>query len=113
MDDVTRALLGDLDAAERITDQWIPLSCPRCGGSWKFRVTSRSERGAARGWGFHIGCTECGCRTNIYYVEMEIGADGRINFVTDERKKALLEWNTRPRLLTPEQMDALERMDRK
>lgn len=32
MDDVTRALLGDHEAAKRLTDAGVLLPCPGCGG---------------------------------------------------------------------------------
>ena len=32
MDDIKRALLGDHEAAKRLTDAGVLLSCPGCGG---------------------------------------------------------------------------------
>lgn len=37
MDDKTRALLGDREAAKRLTDAGVLLPCAHCGGEAKFK----------------------------------------------------------------------------
>ena len=37
MDDKTKALLGDHEAAKRLTDAGVLLACPCCGSEAKFK----------------------------------------------------------------------------
>lgn len=109
MDDIKRALLGDPVAAERVSKENILIPCPSCGGCSRFEVLLTRERVTQRGWEFHIACSDCGIHTQKYTVEATISKTGEIEFRTDERKSAITEWNTRPPLLAPEELEALER----
>lgn len=78
MDDKTLALLGDLDAAERLTAAGVLLECPFCGGNAEEQDN----------W---IFCITCG----VGYEE----------FNPEESRKA---WNTRAPVLTPAQLALLK-----
>lgn len=95
MDDITRAMLGDHEAAERVTERGELLPCPHC----KSNAIMLKMRGIKR---FFFNptvkrptCTKCGATVFIWF----------------SGKNAIRNWNTRATLLTPEQMDALERME--
>lgn len=91
MTDIQRALLGDHDAAARLTEQGVLIPC-RCGATPTL-FGDKFNTGSAE---YHcIVVCRCRSRTNI----------------CEGRRAAILEWNTRTPLLTPEQMDALERME--
>ena len=107
MTDVQRALQGDHEAAKRLTDAGVLVPCPKCGKSAQFEVTMRSERGATRGWGFHIGCSACKYHTGQYELELQISPSGGLSAVKDERPNAILEWNTRAPILSAEEMEML------
>lgn len=93
MTDIQRAMLGDHEAAARLTEQGVLIPCPWCGktpedddliGHWK-------------GYTIYHQCKQVGpMRTN-----------GKTRY------KACLAWNTRAPLLTPEQINMIERMENK
>lgn len=87
MDDVTLALLGDRAAQERLTAEGVLLPCPGCGGEncipW-FRYEAC--------W---YECDDCGWKGPSEY----------------SQEFARAEWNTRAPILTPEQIEALERLE--
>ena len=106
--DIKLALLGDREAAKRLTDAGVLLQCPKCGGSARFEVTTRSERGTTRGWMFQVGCSGCTYRTERYELEVQISPSGGLVAVKDERPNAIMEWNTRAPILSAEEMERLE-----
>ena len=108
MTDTTRALLGDREAAERLTEAGVLLQCPKCGSFARFEVTTHSERRITRGWMFQIGCSGCTYRTERYELEVQISPSGGLSTVKDERPKAILDWNTRAPILSAEEMERLE-----
>lgn len=84
MDDIKFALLGDRDAARRLTDAGVLIPCPGCGGEHN------------RCW-WHFGelwveCDDCGWK-------------GPTAAESDE---ARLAWNTRAPILSAEEMERLE-----
>lgn len=105
MDDIKRALLGNHEAAERMTARGELLPCPKCGRTARFEVTTRSERGATRGWMFKIGCSGCTYCTERYELEAQISPSGGLSIVKDERPNAILDWNTRAPILSAEEME--------
>ena len=109
--DVRLALLGDKEAAKRLTDAGVLVRCPKCGGSARFEVTIQSECRATRGWTFHIGCSACKYHTGQYELELQISPSGGLSAVKDERPNAILEWNTRAPILSAEEMEMLEGME--
>ena len=78
LDDKTLALLGDREAAERLTAVGVLLECPFCGGNAEEQDN----------W---IFCITCG----VGYEE----------FNQEESRKA---WNTRTPVLTPAQLALLK-----
>ena len=44
MDDKTKALLGDHEAAKRLTDAGVLLACPCCGSEAKFKKGFQAVR---------------------------------------------------------------------
>lgn len=85
MTDIQRAML-----AARLAEQGVLIPCPFCGG----RGMARYFDGKGAKW---VSCEYC-------------AVDGAID---DAKKVALQNWNTRAPLLTPEQIDMLERMESK
>lgn len=87
MTDIQRAMLGDHDAAARLTEQWELIPCPFCGGNAEVFCENRT---------YGCACEDDGCtgsdRTAVYHTKYS----------------AILDWNTRAPLLTPEQMERLE-----
>ncbi len=88
MDDKTRALLGDHEAAKRLTDAGVLVPCPFCGGTGVLD----SEFPAGYFW---VLCTGCGMQTEAFETE----------------PKASLAWNTRAPILSAEEMEMLEGME--
>lgn len=107
MDDMTRARLGDQEAAKQLTDQGIILSCPVCGDIGYYQVISTSSSGVKRGFDFCIICRKCKHATKFYSFVSTLSTSGDILTIEDERKTALLEWNTRVPILTTEQIERL------
>ena len=101
MDDIKSAMLGDREAACRLTEQGVLIPCPCCGGTAQIRYTGNGSGPLGyisnvyvRSKPGFVMCIKCGLMTSK---NMRVC-------------KAVRKWNTRAPLLTPEQMDALERM---
>lgn len=107
MTDIKKALLGDHEAAKRMTNAGVLIPCPKCGKSARFEVTTCSARGTTRGWTFQIGCSACTYRAEQYELESRISASGCLSTVKDERPNAILDWNTRAPILSAEEMEML------
>lgn len=112
MTDIQRAMLGDHDAAERLTEQGVLIPCPCCKGNAVLRFCS----GPYYTYNVRAKCESCGQSSlpAIY------GNNGTIKFEeANEHGKyeaiqlVIKRWNTRAPLLTPEQIDMLERMESK
>ena len=88
MDDVMRAMLGDHEAAERLTERGdlIPCSCGSNG-----RYIHRQDMG------YKVACDGVICGNETLWF--------------GDKKTAAHVWNTRAPLLTAAQMEALERME--
>lgn len=89
MDDITRAMLGDHDAAKRLSEQGVLIPCWRCGGDAEVLELHADGKPIyiAACKKHHCGAYGCTCRT---------------------KQETIGYWNTRAPLLTPEQMDELE-----
>lgn len=83
-----RALMGDREAAKRLTDAGVLLPCPMCRG--KARV--RSERYYQPNVRRNVICTKCFTNSGWYRTEDE----------------ARLAWNTRAPVLVAEEIQKLE-----
>ena len=93
MDDSKRALLGDHEAAKRLTDAGVMIPCPKCSGQaevYKYPGEDWQQPYTAK------------CKKNDCFW---IGKD----FPT--RKQAIREWNTRAPILSAEEMEMLEGME--
>lgn len=92
--DERRALLGDHEAAKRLTDAGVLLPCWRCGGQ------ARIEDWAC---GYENGTTiEC---MTCHAVVCEGIEDGN-----GWHERAIQAWNTRAAILSAEEMEMLEGM---
>lgn len=98
MTDIQKVMLGDKDVTEKMQYKFELLPCPFCGGTASLSVS----RGAK------VFCRNCGCMT-------ETKADPKfwINETYNVIEDVINTWNTRPQLLTKEQIEALERMESK
>ena len=84
LDEKTRALLGDHEAAKRLTDTGVLIPCPGCGEEG-IVIQSNQDRP----WQVFCGCGFCAA-----YFESEY--------------EARLAWNTRAPILSAEEMEILE-----
>lgn len=88
MDDVIKALLGDREAQERVTDRGELLPCWRCGGGAEIQEVHTGGKPL-----YAVSCKKHFC-----------GADGCAHRTKAE---AIEYWNTRPAMLTAEQLARL------
>ena len=96
MNDIKLALLGNKEAAKRLTDAGVLLPCGHCGG--KADYAKKKEDWLSVGFstvGVQVYCTIC--RVGTQYNKTE-----------NEARK---EWNHRAPLLTPTQMAVLEKLE--
>ena len=89
MDDIKRALLGDKEAAKRLTEAGVLLPCPMCKedarlNTWRFEAQGKNPA--------VVKCSKCGLETRVY----------------DRIKDARLAWNSRATVLNAEEMETLE-----
>lgn len=102
MDEKTRALLGDREAQEAITARGELLPCPFCGSEPDTRAKVKSQH-----LEMAVVCFECGTSKAV---KVEI-CDTEFREIENAMIVAAGAWNHRPPLLTPEQMEARERME--
>ena len=88
MNDVTRALLGDHEAAKRLTEAGGLLNCPFCGGE------AMGEYDTIEPFEYAVFCGKCGAMPATR---------------EDERTVRGI-WNTRAPILSSEEMEMLEGM---
>ena len=86
MDDVKRALLGDHEAAKRLTEQGVLLGCPWCGGEVSIVNYDPRLYRPSRNHTYAIACYEC---------EIMFGWDIDYGGRFDTEAEARLAWNTR------------------
>ena len=89
LDNIKRALLGDKEAAKRLTEAGVLLLCPMCKrdarlNTWRFEAQRKNPA--------VVKCSKCGLETRVY----------------DRIKDARLAWNTRAPVLNAEEMETLE-----
>ena len=88
MDDIKRALLGNKEAAKRLTDAGVLVPCAMCKGEARlntWRLEAQRKNPAV------VKCSKCGLETRVY----------------DRIKDARLAWNTRAPILSSEEMEML------
>lgn len=91
MDDIKLAMLGDREAAKRLTDAGVLVPCPMC-RSDKIRFMRNLSDREFGGY----KCSRCGLQQErIYQVMYE----------------ARLAWNTRAPILSAEELEMLEGME--
>lgn len=101
--DERRALLGDQEAARRLTDAGVLLPCAHCGGEAKFKKGFPSRQ-IAHCRQAVVQCKKCGVRTVTHrQLPMERWQD--------VDRAAIEEWNTRAPILSAEEMEMLEGME--
>lgn len=93
MDDMKRALLGDKEAAKRLTEAGVLLPCPMCKSD---DIFVRSVSGAFDSGKIttkkYTQCRSCFLQTTFYNTE----------------KEARLSWNTRAPILSEREMEMLD-----
>lgn len=94
LDEKTLALLGDHDAAQRMTERGELLPCPFC------KCNPALEEGFGS---FDYRCNTDGCRGSSYSSYGDDGGDLTYSSEYEARKA----WNTRAPLLTPVQLALL------
>lgn len=79
MDDIKLALLGNKDAAKRLTDAGVLVPCPRCGKAGVLHSIDNCKT-------IYAACPVCGIMTRAY----------------KGHEQARLAWNTRAPILSAE-----------
>lgn len=97
-DDVKRALLGDREAAKRLTDAGVLLPCPYCKGAAEVIDNKICA---------DVSCNTYGCRGNSYFA----GGDDGSDLYFDTVYEAILAWNTRAPILSAAEREMLEGME--
>ena len=92
MTDEKRALLGDHEAAKRLTDAGVLVSCPHCGAEAKMLRMGGIKRFFFNPTVKRPTCTKCGATMFVWFSEYQ----------------ARLSWNTRAPILSAEEMEMLE-----
>ena len=88
MDDIKLALLGNKDAAKRLTDAGVLVTCPRCGKAGVLHSIDNCKT-------IYAACPVCGIMTRAY----------------KGHEQARLAWNTRAPILSAKEMEMLEGME--
>ena len=87
--DVKRALLGDHEAAKRLTEVGVLLECPFCGGE------AMVEYDTIEPFEYAVFCGDCGV----------------MPATSEDEQLARLAWNTRAPILSAEEMEMLEGLE--
>ena len=111
--DVKLALLGDHEAAKRLTEAGVLVPCPFCGGDVRLRRVSSgystSPTVIRDEW--TIECKNgCVCN-NIYKSKIFQDENGTVVIENNGADEARLAWNTRAPILIAEEMEMLEGME--
>lgn len=88
MDDIKLALRGNHEAAKRLTEAGVLLSCPMCGKAGVLHSIDNCKT-------VYAACPACGLMTRAY----------------KGHYKARLAWNTRAPILSTKEMAMLEEME--
>lgn len=98
MDDVKLALLGDKEAAKRLTDAGVLLPCPLCGGDADVVAYNPRLLRPSRNHVYSVSCNDC---------EMMFGWDIDYGGRYDTEYEAMLAWNTRAPILSESELKKL------
>lgn len=92
LDDVTRAMLGDHEAAQRLTEAGVLVPCGHCGKQAYISVDPECEPDSTgRKWAYTVVCGTCCATSGLCY-----SAD-----------MARLAWNTRAPILSESELKNL------
>ena len=112
MDEIRRALLGDKEAARRLTGAGVLLPCPMCGGEVRLRRVSSSYTTSPTTimdkWA--VECPNGCVRNNVYESKIFQDEKGKVIIKNNGADEARLAWNTRAPILSAEEMEMLEGM---
>ena len=100
MDDIKLAILGDKEAAKRLTERYELLPCPCCGGQARcFGGTSIA----------YVRCKVCG----LEICRMDADGEDIISQIcaVEPKYEARLAWNTSAQSLRKSEMEVLEGME--
>ena len=86
MTDKQKALLGDHEAAKRLTEKGVLLECPFCGGK------AMMEYDTMEPFEWAVFCGDCGVMPTS----------------SEDKQVAALAWNTRAPILSAEEMEMLD-----
>lgn len=89
MDDIKRALLGDKEAAKRMTDAGVLLPCWRCGGESELQEIHTGGKPV-----YAVSCKKHHC--------------GAYGCAHQTKKNAVAYWNTRAPILSESELKKLE-----
>ncbi len=96
VDDIKLALLGNKEAAKRLTDAGVLLACAHCGKQAYISVDYECEPDSmGRKWAYTVVCGTC-CATSGLCFSPEM---------------ARFAWNTRAPILSAKEMEMLEGME--
>ena len=100
--DIQRAMLGDHEAAKRLTEQGALLPCAHCGNDDDYRIVMSFKKDKKKRFGeYYDICTiYCECCTETVR-QAGPGKDAAA-------KNASLMWNTRAPILSAEEIERLE-----
>ena len=117
MDEIKRALLGDKEAQRAVTERGELLPCPKChcqeveiqgnGHDVLDRDTLAVVDYIPHDF-IYVSCENCNYSSAP--VNININADGEMELEKEE-KELIADWNTRPQILTAEEMERLEGME--
>ena len=91
--DIQRAMLGDHEAATRLTEQGVLIPCPFCGNAFPMKDESNL-------YGFRIRCPMCETTFSRDYYGTGRGELGQ--------KRTIEAWNTRAPIPSAEEIERLE-----
>ena len=86
MTDIQKALLGDKEAAKRLTDAGVLLECPFCGGN------AMMEYDTMETFEWTVFCGDCGVMPTS----------------SEDKQVAALVWNTRAPIMSDSELKKLE-----
>ena len=80
MTDIQRAMLGDHDAAERLTDQGVAIPCPSCAGADIKSMYACGE--------FGYRCSDCGTMAEWHSSEKTLLTPGQMEMLNVMESRA-------------------------
>ena len=99
--DIRAAMLGDHEAAKRMTDAVVFIPCAHCGNNDDLRFTLKFKKDRKKRCGIYYDI--CTIRCNCCSASVQQAGAGR----KLAEKNALLMWNTRAPILSKREMEML------